>query len=83
MNKGKSPRRDYNVEGITDGALKRLSRKAGVLITGTDTYDYVRELVDYFTASIITDALKLAKESKRTKLSLADLVAVIEARNLA
>jgi histone H3 len=63
-----------NLEGLTDGAIKRLARKAGVKTISSMVYQEIRGVVKAHVEKIVGAAFKLAQHARKVTISRDDII---------
>ena len=66
------------MEGLTNPAIQRLSRVAGVKSMGKTAYDEVRNYIEYNLEEILYDALVFKDLSSRKTITADDVLLAIE-----
>lgn len=76
----KKPASKGNIAGVTDGAIKRMSYKAGVRKMSSECRPAVREYVDDLVGDLVKEAYVYMNTAGRTTLSQKDVINAINAR---
>ena len=69
-----------NSRGVTRGAIRRLSRRAGARRIAADTYEEVRKTLRAFVEGVVRDATAYTEHAKRKTVTALDVVNALRKR---
>ena len=72
------------LEGITKPAIRRVARRAGVKRISSNIYNYTREVLRSWLATVVRDSITYTEHGKRKTVTAADVVYALkrQGRNL-